>query len=103
MKKFKVDDLKGALSIIGKNSNPVLKYFTGLIEKEISLNKTSKFVKANKSYLKTLKYNDVYIRYLKPTDEGYYPGMQGMFKKGTNKLLARHTDSGMLITQLSTI
>lgn len=98
MKKFPEKDLIEALNIIKDNNNPVLQYFTGLINNEFTQNR--KFVKAKTSYLKTLTDKDVYIRLLKPEDVGYYKGMYGMFKRGSNVLLARHTDLGALGSQL---
>jgi hypothetical protein len=60
------------------------------LQAEFKKRNAPKFVKATDVYLKTLKCSDVYIRYMKEDDEFYYPGMQGLFKKGTNKLLRRH-------------
>ena len=100
MKSFKKEDLEAAYEEIKNSSNTVLKYFADLIQKENELSENKKFVKAEKSYIKTLTYNDVYFRDLEKTDFGYYPGMYGMFKKGSNKLLARHTDRGALGSML---
>jgi len=96
MKKFNKEDLQNALNIIQDNQNPVLSYFSELINEEIELLERGKFVKASKEYLKNLTYNDISFRLLEKTDYGYYPGMYGMFERKTGKLLARHTDLGML-------
>ena len=98
MKKFKETDLIDALNIIKSSKNPVLQYFSELINSEFTDKKT--FVKAKDSYIKTLTSKDVYFRPLKPEDIGYYKGMYGMFKKGSNVLLRRHTDLGLLGSKL---
>ena len=96
MKKFKKEELEAAYEEVKNSSNKVLQYLSNLIKIEIDLADNRKFAKADKSYIKTLTRNDVSFRLLEKSDVGYYPGMYGMFKRGNNKLLARHTDLGKL-------
>lgn len=98
MKKYDVKDLENAIKSLDiiQTGNVVIEDFKKNLQAEFKKRNAPKFVKATDAYLKTLKRSDVYIRYLKEDDDFYYPGMQGMFKKGSNKLLRRHTDTGMI-------
>jgi hypothetical protein len=98
MKKYEVKDLESAIKSLDEIQigNPVIEDFIKDLRVEFKKRNAPKFIKATDAYLKTLKRSDVYVRYMKEDDEFYYPGMQGLFKKGTNKLLRRHTDTGFL-------
>jgi hypothetical protein len=98
MKKYEVKDLESAIKSLDaiQIGNPVIEDFIKDLRVEFKKRNAPKFIKATDAYLKTLKRSDVYVRYMKEDDEFYYPGMQGLFKKGTNKLLRRHTDTGFL-------
>jgi len=98
MKKYEAKDLEKAIESLDiiQTGNPVIEDFKKDLQAEFKKRNAPKFIKATDAYLKTLTRADVYIRYMKEDDEFYYPGMQGMFKRGTNKLLRRHTDTGFL-------
>jgi len=100
MKKYEVKELFEAIKLLDVaekiNTNSVISDFKKSVEAEYRKRNAPKFIKATDAYLNKLKVEDTYIRYLKETDEHYYPGMQGLFERKTNKLLRRHTDTGFL-------
>jgi hypothetical protein len=100
MKKYSIKELKEAIVLIGgiegSEENSVIKDFNSKLEQEYKKRNKPKFVKATDTYLSNLSESDVYRRLLVESDEHYYKGMYGMFERGTDKLLRRHTDTGFL-------
>jgi hypothetical protein len=95
MKKYNIKDLEQSLVLLSNTDNTVILDFKAKIEAEIKKRGTT-FIKATDEYLSKLKRDDVYIRPMKESDAYYYKGMYGLFEKGTDKLLRRHTDTGYL-------
>ncbi len=95
MKKYDNKTLEESLKLLSNTENKALLDFKTKVEAELKKRSTT-FIKATDEYLKTLKRDDVYTRPMKETDTYYYKGMYGLFEKGTDKLLRRHTDTGYL-------
>lgn len=100
MKKYTLDELEEAESILAQSiaalCNPVLGDVIKDIQANLKSMKTPKFVKATDKELDELYVCDVYSRLMEPTDEFYIKGYYGLFLISNDKLLRRHSDRGWL-------
>ena len=98
LKSYTQEDLEAALTHLHGISEPdrVLEELSGLIHNELRRRKQPPFVKATDEFIDALHPDEVYTRRMKPTDAYYVKGFVGLFLKDGDRLLRRHSDTGLL-------
>lgn len=98
LKEYTQEELEAALTHLHGVSEPdrVLEDFSGLIYEELKRRERAPFVKATDEFIDALNPDEVYTRRMKPTDAHYVKGFVGLFLKDGDRLLRRHSDTGLL-------
>jgi hypothetical protein len=98
LKNYTREDLEAALTHLHGVCEPdrVLEELGGLIYDELKRRSQPSFVKATDEFIDALHPDEAYTRPMKPTDAYYVKGFVGLFLKDGDRLLRRHSDTGLL-------